>query len=855
MDGIEQALRGVGDAELGAAAGLLDEVRRRLFGFAPPEIRLGPYRVLQRVGEGGGGVVVRAEDPRLHRPVAIKLVHPTARTDDDAARRLLREARVLARLSHPDIVTIYDVGRIDARRDAALAHIVGAPVHGTVFLVMQWCEGGDLSRWLASAPRRWPEILDAFTAAGRGLAAAHAAGVLHRDFKPANVLLDRDGRPRIGDFGLGRAEAPPTRDDRCAPLDGTTGGGGLVGTPLYMAPEQHLGEALDARSDQYAFCFALHEALYGERAFASADALVKAKLAGPPAVDASVVPAAIGRAIARGLAPDVRERWPSMQALLDALEHARRPRLRARTFALLAVPALLVAAAGIETRPTALCEADDTTWTAVWGEPRAEIADVFDTRAHGFGRDTFAALDERMSALGREWSAARDHVCTTRSQPALACLAGQRERARELVAAWRDIDRDGIARAAFELERLDDPRRCLSASPETETGTLAPEIARIDALVAAGRVAEAAALADTVSPSDDPRARIIVASALDRVGRYADAERELVTAVHAAESTDDRRTVVRASMRLVSLIGAHAGRHDDAAWWARHAWAALDSTDDDGSLAADLHEHLGMLALARGQWQRALEHFEETLRLGAVVFPDDQLHRAANLANAAAAMMKLGRFTDAIDRLEEAVEVQRAKLGEGHPSLAMTRHNLAAAFGSIGDIPRAREEATRALDAWTVAYGELHPDVALALQTLGSACAAAGELDRAIELHERARAVRIQLLGADHPVTHDGELSLAHAYSTAGDLAKARALLEHLVTVWGQDPAPASNEGIALMNLGNVQLRLGEHDAAERNLEHAHELLLTTHGARHPAISLVLQDLEAVRRDRAEDTG
>ncbi|HWB76325.1 MAG TPA: serine/threonine-protein kinase, partial [Nannocystaceae bacterium] len=350
---IEQALRGCGEGEVVAAPGLLDQVRRRMFGLAPPTTSLGRYRLFEVVGAGGGGVVVRAEDPQLGREVAIKLVYEKARGDDDAARRLLREARALARLSHPDIVTIYDVGRVDGDRDTALERLVGASVDGSVYLVMQWCDGGDLSQWLGKGERSWIEIVDAFVAAARGLAAAHAAGLLHRDFKPANVLLDRAGRPRVADFGLGRVEQSWTGGDHDALLDARTRTDMVVGTPMYMSPEQHLGDAIDARSDQYSFCFALREALFGSISFASLTDLVRAKIYGLPPVEARGVPRSIARVIARGLARDPARRWPSMTALLAALARARRPPRRGPLVLVLGGVALLGAALGPRATPAA----------------------------------------------------------------------------------------------------------------------------------------------------------------------------------------------------------------------------------------------------------------------------------------------------------------------------------------------------------------------------------------------------------------------------------------------------------------------------------------------------------------------
>ncbi|MFY0535966.1 serine/threonine-protein kinase [Nannocystis pusilla] len=200
-------------------------------------------------GAGGMGVVHTAYDPELDRKVALKLVRPQAFGGAAHLReRLAREARVLARISHPNVVPIYDVGEAD----------------GEVFIAMELVPGPTLARWQTEQPRPWRAIVDMYLQAARGLAHAHAAGVVHRDFKPGNALVGPDGRVRVVDFGLAVAgEASPAPAPERAASASLTATGALVGTPAYMAPEQWRGAAVDARSDQYSFCAALWEALAG----------------------------------------------------------------------------------------------------------------------------------------------------------------------------------------------------------------------------------------------------------------------------------------------------------------------------------------------------------------------------------------------------------------------------------------------------------------------------------------------------------------------------------------------------------------------------------------------------------------
>ena len=163
-------------------------VAAALFGGPAPRVRVGRYELIGRLGAGGMGVVHRAHDPELDRPVAVKLLRAEASSDDKARARMLREARALAKLSHANVVQIYEIGEHEQR----------------TFLVMEYVDGSTLAHWLEQQ-RPWPEVLARFVAAGRGLAAAHRAGVVHRDFKPENVLLGRDGSVRVADFGLALA--------------------------------------------------------------------------------------------------------------------------------------------------------------------------------------------------------------------------------------------------------------------------------------------------------------------------------------------------------------------------------------------------------------------------------------------------------------------------------------------------------------------------------------------------------------------------------------------------------------------------------------------------------------------------
>ncbi|MGZ3460429.1 MAG: serine/threonine-protein kinase, partial [Archangium sp.] len=312
---------------------------------APGRTLAGRYTVLNPLGRGGMGEVVAAYDARLDRRVALKLLRQdwdSSQSQHDLETRMLREAQAMARLSHPNVVAIYDVGTLE---------------DGAIFIAMEMVEGQTLRRW-CEQPRTWRETLAVYLAAGRGLAAAHEAGLVHRDFKPENVLVGRDGRVRVTDFGLARAGSsqvetpsntpmplPPGALDSPLTLQGT-----LLGTPRYMAPELLRAGPADTRSDLFAFCVALYEALYKQHPFSgvtqaeSTVAQLEGRMKPPPAN--TDVPAWVGRILEQGLRAEAAQRPASMEKLVAALEDDPEARRRTRRRAV-ALTALVMGLAGL----------------------------------------------------------------------------------------------------------------------------------------------------------------------------------------------------------------------------------------------------------------------------------------------------------------------------------------------------------------------------------------------------------------------------------------------------------------------------------------------------------------------------
>ena len=419
---------------------------------------VGRYRVLEVLGAGGMGVVYGAFDPELQRKVALKLVRAEL-TDAELRARLWREAQAMARIRHPNVITVFDVGTWNDQ----------------VFVAMEVIDGWTLSSWQAARSRSVDEILRVMAAAGAGLAAAHAVGLVHRDFKPDNVLIGGDGRVCVTDFGLARAVAMPSEIEEPSSPDATVEGeltrqGALVGTPAYMAPEQMRGTAPDGRADQFSFCVALYEALYGVRPFPgmSLGELERAIFEGDRLRPRRKgVPASVRRALARGLSFAADDRFPSMDELLRALAPARRMVPAALVAALVgvAVACVTVAAGVVHFRGdrARMCRGAADKLAGVWDGPRrAAVAAALggdEPRARDRAARVLAALDDYAARWVRGYTDACEatHVRGEQSEALLdlrmQCLDGRRREAEELtriLASDRELG-DKAAQAAHSL--------------------------------------------------------------------------------------------------------------------------------------------------------------------------------------------------------------------------------------------------------------------------------------------------------------------------------------------------------------------------------------------------------------------
>ncbi len=829
---------------------------------------LGRYLLIERLGSGGMGDVFVAFDPRLDRKVALKLLRAGLSDAGEARARLLREAQAMARLSHPNVITVHDVGTFEDR----------------IFVAMELVEGETLGMWLRT-PHPWHAVLDAFVGAGRGLAAAHRAGLVHRDFKPDNVLIGQDdGRPRVLDFGLARqVEAANTVDDRHgeagaaretsgksevpttppvakSALDSPlTLAGTIMGTPGYMALEQLKGQPIDARTDQFSFCVALFEALFGHRPFGGSTfaariaAIEKGEL--PPPPEGSKVPPWVRQVLARGLSAAPEKRFASMDELLTALTlDRRRGRKRLLTAAAaLALIGLASAAWAFTTGRSAHgCSNAGKRLAGVWDPARKRSAHAaFVATAQPYAEDAWRGVERALDGYTRDWVAASTAACLanrvqgTDSDEVFAlrtlCLEDHLKGVSALVDLYRKADAEVVANAIGSARSLANVSGCadlaaLNARRPVDAATRdARDAVRgklIDAKAlhdsgkyAAGVESATAALAEATRLNNRAlaaEAGLLLGKLQDKAGASLAAESTLFDSALAAEASREDEISVRAWGRLAVVTGTVLARPEAGRLWARLARAAMDRLGPNDTVEAELEGQLGSLDLFEKKYDEALTHFERSrdlwLRTGATEPPE--LARAYN--NVGVAESRQGRLAEALASYEKALELQRHTFGDEHPDVASSINNLGVLNLRMGAYDKAEARYQEALAIRLKAFPPDHPEIAGSEQSLGNLFFHRGLLDEALSHHQRALAIRLKAFGASHPLVAETLNNLGDVLDRRGDhsaaLADYQTALEVLSKKLGNNhPSVASaheNVGVALEGLHRLDRAQGELDVA-----------------------------------------
>ncbi|MFP2956905.1 protein kinase domain-containing protein [Myxococcus sp. 1LA] len=846
--------------------------------------RVGRFIPLKLLGQGGMGAVFAAYDPDLDRKVALKLLSLEARSaDEEGGRaRLLREAQAMARVSHPNVIPIYEVGTWD----------------GQVFFTMELVPGGTLADWRREKPRSWREVLETYLQAGRGLAAAHAAGLVHRDFKPANVLVGRDGRVCVTDFGLARPvdnlplDEQPTMarvrvsEEISRPLhEPLTETGVVLGTPPFMSPEQFRGEALDARSDQFSFCVALYRALYNQRPF-DPDELsraAKALRAAPgrqtapspinePPADVRV-PAWVRRAVMRGLSLEPEARFASMEALLEALsQEQQRARARRAGGVAVATAALVGVVGGGLWFQSNVCAGAEGLLADSWSpEARQRLSAAFTATGSPLAEDMAGRVGQVLDAYASGWARQHTEACeATRLhevQPEalftqrVVCLERRHKDLRALVGALSQVDKAGVEKALDAAYALPSPEDCAdvealaSQQPRPADPTLRAELEDLE-----GTLSEVKALVDTsrypqaLTAANAVEARVLAA-------RYAPLTAELrfhqgwlqavlgekekgagllEQAVYDATAGRADRLEVAVLNKLLYVEGERE-RFEHATRWARLGKATLQRLGGDAVLQGDLLVNEANLALMQGKADEARALLEEANTVLADALPTGHPKRARVTFSLGRVLLEVGAFAEAARVMEEALRQTEAAVGPRHLDVARRHQGLSMAHREQREFVRALAHARASVALHRELLGGSHLKLAEALDEEGMSLLALGRNEEALKVYEEALAVkRAQLEPDDEDLqySYDG---VGQALLGLGRTREALVPLRKAVAFTGAQEDSLGESGFAL-----ARALWKEGQGAEARTEAAKARERFTASGRTPQADAVRAWLEAL---------
>jgi eukaryotic-like serine/threonine-protein kinase len=821
----------------------LGQILERVLAVSAPPVRCGRYLLEEKLGEGGMGTVYRAFDPELDRHVALKLLHEGGGTGAD---RLRQESRALARLAHPNVVGVFDVGSDDDH----------------TWLAMELAPGCSLAQWAEDHPptdrARRKQALSLLIGAGRGLAAAHRAGIVHRDFKPENVLVSPDGVARVVDFGLARPrfrlEGPSSEPSLEASMQSsapaasdsdTTAVTAVAGTPMYMAPEQFEGEAPSFSSDQYAFCLSAWQVLFGKLPFRPDEHVRRLLLGESSALRHESVFAGdrrIVRALKRGLDPDPRRRFPSMETLLEALSSTRRRRRRL----VLGVGVLglgaAIAAATTPSRQGCRPAQFRIELETVWNHGRrAIISEAATASSLPYAAASWQAIEETLDGFFDEWMEARlefcervrtgDAIgvdagiqCLRRSVAQIDALAARLEQAdpRALELGYQvvvDIMRPAecLTPTAAQNEDLGLDRDLEETLAEARTALELGDYERTETL--------SQALLAALDQREQSRARgdaLSVMSAARAMSGHPDWKDPAIEAFWTAKRAGDDDRVVQRAARL-AISSSNEGALEEANRWLRHARAQFERGSSSTEWTAELNwiecnveQAQGHSELAMAACDRALEGVDEKDESDARRAPRRTRYRNSK----AVVLQSIGRYREAYEILDDELKRALEQMHPMHPFIAALTANLGGAAVSAGEHEHALVLMERAVLLERHTHGSEHMNVARALVNVATVAQIAEQPTRArdaiaeaIRIHEALDvAVEVPTLTTLARIQRElGELDDAHANVS-------RALAIEASTLRPDHPSRAITHGAMV----EVLIRRGEFEKAR---EHAMEAL------------------------------
>ncbi len=827
---------------------------------------VGRFFIVERLGVGGMGVVYRAYDPELHRQLAIKLLHPSFQHDAEDRSRLLREAQAMAQVSHPNVITIHDVGTLDDK----------------IYIAMELVEGRTLSGWLSRTQRTWQEVIATFVQAGRGLAAAHAEDLVHRDFKPDNVMIDDKGRVRVMDFGLARSSGVRTRTgDLAAPAEAVwthgstldtplTREGALMGTPAYMAAEQFDGLATDARTDQFAYCVAVWEGLFGLRPFAGGgiselmDRVAEGDIRDPPSSD---VPRAVERMLRRGLRPAPGDRWPKLLDLVDALEASIAPKPKTSWLPWAGAGGTVAAAVGLTlaaATPEEKCSGAEAALAETWNESRADnIGEAFKALGER-PEQRWPPQRERLDRYAESWKAMHTEACEAtavrgdQSEDVLdlrmACLRRSQHDLDETLAVLETPDRDLSHRLYRVVDGIASVDHCADVESLQELSlppapSIAEAVEEADRMVArAGVLARAGRFADSLETGVQAleRARrldygplitdatLTVANAHADLSHFDEAVPLLVKVQRRAVAQGQWRQAVIATARYIHVVGHFQSRPAEALAM-RELGLGLAQRADDPHARVVLRGAITAALGTNQQHAEAIEFIEGTLAIYDAHPSLDQVGRSRELENLSELLGNQGEFEAALSAQLEAIEIFSAGRGEEHPEVARKLSNLGATYSMMGRNEEAEATYRKALALQEQLLPPGHLDTVICRANIAAILASQDRMEDAEPMYRQVLAGLEAKLGGAHPHVIMTRYNLAGVLRSLDRLDEAEATARRALA----DAQNATGTGGmriagAAAALASVLLDKKEYSAAQEAFQTAVTAHTEARGEAHP---------------------
>jgi|JI10StandDraft_1071094.scaffolds.fasta_scaffold07591_9 serine/threonine protein kinase/tetratricopeptide (TPR) repeat protein len=864
----------------------LDGVARSSTAKLPRGTVVGRHVVVERIGAGGMGVVYAAFDPKLDRKIALKLL--LGANDSEARERLVREAQAMAMLSHPNVVAVHDVGTMMDQ----------------VWLAMEFIDGQTFGAWCRERPRHWSEVLRILQAVGLGLVAAHKEGLVHRDLKPDNVMIGKDSRARIMDFGLARAvnqleatvsavsptEVEMSREWLAQPRTKT---GAILGTVPYMSPEQISGaRTVDARSDQFAFCVMLWEALYGERPFAG-ETLVELAMnvcdgrIRTPRAGYAVAPRWARQVLIRGLKTDPSRRHPSMEALLAELERGQRRTTIRRSLAGVGVLAFVAAgAAGWQRydrgQRVAACEAVGEEISQIWNdETKTALEQSFLASGASYAATTYEKVVPWVDRWSEQWSEMRIEQCLqtmvyeTRSLAAedlsTRCLVERRDALAGVLSALQEGDASALQLAVPAVARLPRLELCadqaaLARQPpppdatqaQTEATNVRQDLMRVRGLMATGQIRSGEQrIGDLVQRAKDlayaplvAEAQIVEGMLARKLGQGDRSEELLTQAYVGAGSNGADELALAAILELVYTVGVLQRKPDKALLWAKTGEVLVRRAGQEHKLnGAVLLSHIGAVHQIAGDYTHAKDVHERSRVIFEESLGPEHPSVTAAISNIAIQHIETENYEEAIRLSEQALELDRRILGPNHPDVALSLHSLATIYMNRGEYARSKVLHEEALAILEAAFGDVHPTIAVLLNSLGNLYTYQRAYADALPIHERALRIREATLGPDHPDVAQSLSNLGSIYLAQDKLEQAQTQLERALDIWERAYGPEHPDvADALTNLADVSVRRGAFEPALQLHERALTIRERALGPEHASVGQSLFNLGSVHR-------